>query len=125
MSEELHEELTVAELIAEQQMETREIVQELLDDGSQVDAIYTIEHHFASERFDVLEKLAVDVFKAGYSVEDAEEVELEDGSIAYCFSAVVEHELDIERLNKDCESLIVLADKHKALYDGWGTHFIE
>ncbi len=117
--------MTAEQLIEEQQMETREIVQALLDDGSQTDAIYAIEHHFAAENFDALEKLAVDVFKAGYAVEDAEEIELDDGSIAFCFSAVIEHKLDIERLDTDCNALIALAAKHNVLYDGWGTHFIE
>ncbi|SHH95031.1 ribonuclease E inhibitor RraB [Ferrimonas marina] len=113
------------QLIAEQQMETREIVQALLDDGSDPQANYNIEHHFAASDFDALEKAAVDAFKAGFAVDDAEELELDDGSIAYCFSAMAEHPLDLERLDKDCESLIELANKHKVLYDGWGTHFVE
>nr|WP_298441586.1 ribonuclease E inhibitor RraB [uncultured Ferrimonas sp.] len=117
--------MTAEQLVEEQQMETREIVQALLDDGSKADAIYAIEHHFAAEDFEALEKLAVDVFKAGYQVEDAEEIELDDGDIAYCFSAVAEHELDVERLDKDCNALIEMAAKHKVLYDGWGTHFVE
>ncbi|QIZ78908.1 ribonuclease E inhibitor RraB [Ferrimonas lipolytica] len=117
--------MTADQLIKEQQMETREIVQALLEDGSKEDAIYSIEHHFASEDFDALEKAAVDVYKAGFEVEDAEEIELEDGDIAYCFSAVVDHELKVERLDKDCAQLIALAEKHKVLYDGWGTHFVE
>lgn len=117
--------MTAEQLIKEQQMETREIVQALLDDGSKADATYNIEHHFASEDFDALEKLAVDVFKAGFAVEDAEEIELDDGGIAYCFSAIAEHELSVERLDKDCQNLIEMAAKHRVLYDGWGTHFVE
>ncbi|GAA5192127.1 ribonuclease E inhibitor RraB [Ferrimonas gelatinilytica] len=113
------------QLIAEQQMETREIVQALLDDGSDPQATYNIEHHFACADFDALEKVAVDAFKAGFAVDDAEELELDDGSTAYCFSAMAEHGLEIERLDKDCATLIELASKHHVLYDGWGTHFVE
>ncbi|MBY6188271.1 ribonuclease E inhibitor RraB [Marinobacter hydrocarbonoclasticus] len=117
--------MAIEQLIAEQQEETREIVEALLADGSVRDAQYTIEHHFASADFDALEKLAVDAFKAGFAVDDAEEVELDDGAIVFCCDAVTEHELDIERLDKDCEALIRLAEKHEVLYDGWGTYFIE
>ncbi|ADN77476.1 protein of unknown function DUF1260 [Ferrimonas balearica DSM 9799] len=117
--------MAIEQLIAEQQEETREIVEALLEDGSVKDAQYTIEHHFASADFEALEKVAVDAFKAGFAVEDAEEVELDDGAIVYCFDAVTEHELDIERLDKDCEALIRLAEKHEVLYDGWGTYFVE
>ncbi|GAA4882039.1 ribonuclease E inhibitor RraB [Ferrimonas pelagia] len=115
----------IEQLIADQQMETREIVNALLADGSDPNATYDIEHHFACEDFDALEKAAVDVFKAGFAVDDAEELELEDGSIAYCFSAMAQHGLEIERLDDDCQGLIQLASKHKVLYDGWGTHFVE
>ncbi|MGL5707123.1 MAG: ribonuclease E inhibitor RraB, partial [Aeromonas sp.] len=45
--------------------ETTEIVNELLADGSNPDADYDIEHHFACQDFDRLEKAAVDLFKAG------------------------------------------------------------
>lgn len=117
--------MSVEQLIKEQQEETRAIVSALLEDGSVAGAKYTIEHHFASSDFDTLEKVAVDAFKAGFEVEDAEEVELDDGAIAFCFDAVTEHELDLERLDKDCEALIRIAEKHDVLYDGWGTYFIE
>ena len=117
--------MNVEQLIKEQQMETREIVNALLEDGSDPKATYAIEHHFASESFDALEKAAVDAFKAGFAVDDAEELELEDGSIAYCFSAMAEHELSVERIDADSLKLIELAQKHKVLYDCWGTHFVE
>ena len=57
----------------------QETIDALLEDGSQADADYTIEHHFASTDFDVLEKAAVDAFKAGFEVTDAEELILDDG----------------------------------------------
>ncbi|WP_240473392.1 ribonuclease E inhibitor RraB [Ferrimonas senticii] len=117
--------MTAEQLKQEQQMETREIVQALLEDGSVADATYRIEHHFAAENFDALEKVAVDVYKAGFEVEDPEEIELDDGEIAFCFSAVIDHELSVERLDKDCDQLIDIAAKYKVLYDGWGTHFID
>ncbi|WP_139379658.1 ribonuclease E inhibitor RraB, partial [Zoogloea sp. LCSB751] len=54
--------------------ENRDIVQALLDDGSEPDAEYTIEHHFSSSNFERLEKAAVDAFKLGFEVNDAEEM---------------------------------------------------
>ena len=52
--------------------ETAAIVNELLADGSNPDLDYEIEHHFACQKFDLLEKAAVDLFKAGFEVTDAE-----------------------------------------------------
>lgn len=101
----------------------QETIDALLEDGSQADADYTIEHHIASTDFDVLEKAAVDAFKAGFEVTDAEELMLDDGETIFCFDAVVERKLDIERLNADCDSLLKIADKHNVTYDGWGTYF--
>ena len=48
------------EHLEEQREETRLIIEELLEDGSDPDALYTIEHHFSADDFDALEKLAVD-----------------------------------------------------------------
>ncbi|EPM9342659.1 ribonuclease E inhibitor RraB, partial [Yersinia enterocolitica] len=67
------------EMLDEQRDETRLIIEELLDDGSDPDALYTIEHHLSAEKFEVLEKAAVEAFKLGYEVTDAEELEVEDG----------------------------------------------
>ena len=65
----------------ELQEETREIITDLLNDGSDPDALYIIEHHIAHYDFDTLEKIAVDAFKAGYEVSEAEEFEDESGKV--------------------------------------------
>ena len=52
-------------LLEEQREETRLIIEELLEDGSDPDALYTIEHHLSCNNFDSLEKAAVDAFKLG------------------------------------------------------------
>ena len=101
----------------------QETIDALLEDGSQADADYTIEHHFASTDFDVLEKAAVDAFKAGFEVTDAEELMLDDGETIFCFDAIAERKLDIEKLNADSDTLLKIADKHDVTYDGWGTYF--
>ncbi|TKB56803.1 ribonuclease E inhibitor RraB [Ferrimonas aestuarii] len=117
--------MTIEQLIAEQQQENQEIIEALLEDGSNPDADYTIEHHFSCANFDKLEKAAVDAFKAGFEVDDAEELELDDGALVFAFDAIIEHKLDLERLNTDCKALIELAEKHGVQYDGWGTYFVE
>ena len=43
--------------LAELQAETREIIEDLLNDGSDPNALYIIEHHIAHHDFDLLEKL--------------------------------------------------------------------
>ncbi|WP_394147676.1 ribonuclease E inhibitor RraB [Shewanella atlantica] len=117
--------MSIDRLLKAQKQENQEIVNAILDDGSKPNAEYTIEHHFSSSSFDRLEKAAVDAFKAGFEVNDAEEMELEDGSVIYCFDAIAHHKLDVEMLDKACEALLVLAAKQKVDYDGWGTYFID
>lgn len=101
-----------------------ETIEALIEDGSDSSLPHTIEHHFASSDFDALEKAAVDAFKAGFEVTDAEELILDDGGTVFCFDAIVEKKLDVETFNVDSDKLIAIADKHKVFYDGWGTYFI-
>ena len=110
--------------LQEQKQENQEIVDAILADGSEPDAEYTIEHHFSASNFDRLEKAAVEAFKMGFEVNDAEEMELEDGSVIFCFDAIAHHKLDVALLDKACEDLIQMAAKLKVDYDGWGTYFI-
>ena len=84
------------ELLEEQREETRAIIEELLEDGSDPDALYTIEHHLSSDSFDALEKAAVDAFKLGYEVTDPEELELEDGTTVMCVDILSELALNPE-----------------------------
>lgn len=117
--------MSVEQLLVEQKQENRQIVDALLSDGSNPDAEYTIEHHLCCDNFNQLEKAAVDAFKLGFDVSDAEELEEEDGTIIFCFDAVSHHHLEVELLDQACESLIQLAEKYKIDYDGWGTYFID
>ncbi|WP_158970846.1 ribonuclease E inhibitor RraB [Paraglaciecola sp. L3A3] len=103
----------------------QETVEALIEDGSDASQAHTIEYHFASADFEALEKAAVDAFKAGFEVGDAEELELDDGGEVFCFDAVVERMLDPLLINQDTDKLYAIATKHKVHYDGWGTYFIE
>lgn len=111
--------------INEWREETDAIISELLADGSNPGSEYTIEHHFACQNFDSLEKLAVDLFKVGFEVTDAEELELEDGSLIFCFDASKDGSLEAERIVAEIESLLPLCEKYGVDYDGWGTFFEE
>ncbi|MEI8608682.1 ribonuclease E inhibitor B [Enterovibrio norvegicus] len=115
--------MSYADIIEEQKAETREIIAALLDDGSDPDALYTIEHHLSADSFAELETAAVEAFKLGFEVFEAEELELEDGSTVVCFDAVMETALDAERIDEQVEKLVALAEKNKIDYDGWGTYF--
>ncbi|AVF36947.1 ribonuclease E inhibitor RraB [Rahnella sp. Lac-M11] len=111
------------ELLDEQREETRLIIEELLDDGSDPDALYTIEHHLSSEKFEVLEKAAVEAFKLGYEVTDPEELEVEDGSVLMCCDVISEIALKAELIDAQVEQLMNLAEANGVNYDGWGTYF--
>lgn len=102
---------------------TNDTISALLEDGSDPDAEYTIEHHFYDEDFNKLEKLAVEVFKLGFEVTDAEEVEFEDGGSAWVFDAIREQSLDADSITADAIKLEALARKFGIEYDGWGTYF--
>jgi len=117
--------MSIEKEIENQKIDNSEIVESILADGSNADAQYPIEHHLSCANFDQLEKAAVDAFKLGFEVTDAEELELDDGAIIFCFDATIEHKLEVERLDTDTEALIRLAFKHKIQYDGWGTYFID
>ncbi len=111
------------ELLEEQREETRLIIEELLDDGSDPDALYTIEHHFSADDFETLEKLAVEVFKMGYEVTDPEELEVEEGDMVICCDALSECALNAELIDTQVEQLMDVAEKFGVEYDGWGTYF--
>ncbi|MFP1767193.1 ribonuclease E inhibitor RraB [Lonsdalea quercina] len=111
------------ELLEEQREETRLIIEELLEDGSDPDAVYTIEHHFSAEKFEDLEKVAVDAFKLGYEVTDAEELEVEEGLLLMCCDVISEVSLKAEIIDAQVEQLLALAERHEINYDGWGTYF--
>lgn len=110
-------------LLEEQREETRLIIEELLEDGSDPDALYAIEHHFSAEDFDTLEKAAVEAFKLGYEVTDPEELEVEDGLTLLCCDVISEVGLNAEIIDKQVEQLIQLAERFEINYDGWGTYF--
>ncbi|BEM46240.1 hypothetical protein FHU12_3886 [Serratia marcescens] len=111
------------ELLEEQREETRLIIEELLEDGSDPDALYTIEHHLSAEKFEVLEQAAVEAFKLGYEVTDAEELEVEDGSLVMCCDVISEVGLNAELIDAQVEQLVALAERCGVNYDGWGTYF--
>lgn len=102
---------------------TDDTIDALMEDGSDPDAEYTIEHHFYHQDFAQLEKLAVEVFKLGFEVTDAEEVEFEDGGSAWVFDAIREQSLDGDIITADAIKLEALAKKFGIEYDGWGTYF--
>ncbi len=115
--------LSVEALIEIQKEETRDIIAALLEDGSEPDSLYEIEHHLFAEDFDRLEKAVVEAFKMGFEVLEAEETEDEDGNKLLCCDATMESKLDPEMIDQQVEKLIHLAEKYDIIYDGWGTYY--
>ena len=103
--------------------ETREIITDLLNDGSDPNALYIIEHHISHHNFDKLEKIVMDAFKAGYEVSEAEEFEEENGSVLFCCDIISEVELKPEIIDAQQKELLPLVEKYQGSYDGWGTYF--
>ena len=103
--------------------ETREIITDLLNDGSDPNALYIIEHHISHHNFDKLEKIVMDAFKAGYEVSEAEEFEEENGNVLFCCDIISEVELKPEIIDAQQKELLPLVEKYQGSYDGWGTYF--
>ena len=91
------------ELLEEQREETRLIIEELLEDGSDPDALYTIEHHLSADDFETLEKVAVEAFKLGYEVTEPEELEVEEGDTVICCDILSESALNAELIDAQVE----------------------
>lgn len=102
--------------------ETDEIIENLLADGSDPEALYIIEHHVAHYDFDKLEKLVVDAYKLGYEISEAEEVE-EDGKVFFVCDIVSEINLNADLITAQQKELLPLIEKAGAEYEGWGTYF--
>ncbi|QGM80390.1 ribonuclease E inhibitor RraB [Otariodibacter oris] len=102
--------------------ETDEIIANLLQDGSDHDALYIVEHHIAHHDFDKLEKLVVDAYKLGYEISEAEEIE-EDGKVFFVCDIVSEIKLDANIITAQQKELLPLIEKSGAEYEGWGTYF--
>ncbi|MDE1350093.1 MULTISPECIES: ribonuclease E inhibitor RraB [Vibrio] len=115
--------VSVEELIEIQKEDTRDIIQALLEDGSDPEALYEIEHHLFAEDFDTLEKAVVEAFKMGFEVLEAEETEDEDGNKLLCCDATMQSTLNAEAIDEQAAKLINLAEKYDIIYDGWGTYY--
>lgn len=108
--------------LTELRQETDEIIENLLADGSDPEALYIIEHHVAHHNFDKLEKLVVDAYKLGYEISEAEEVE-EDGNVFFVCDIVSEINLNADLITAQQKELLPLIEKAGAEYEGWGTYF--
>ncbi len=104
---------------------TEALISELLEDGTNDEVYHTIEHHFASSNFELLEKAAVAAFKLGLEVEEPEEAELENGDKVFAFDIVTEQMLDEKLLKSETKAMFELAQQCNVDYDGWGTYFEE
>ncbi len=104
---------------------TESLIEELLDDGTNDEAMHTIEHHFSCADFELLEKAAIAAFKMGYEVEEPEEAELETGEKVFAFDIITEHYLEDEDIMDEIKVMLQLALHNKVDYDGWGTYFEE
>ncbi|WP_150540211.1 ribonuclease E inhibitor RraB [Actinobacillus vicugnae] len=107
----------------ELRQETDEIIENLLKDGSDPEALYIIEHHVAHRDFDKLEKLVVDAYKLGYEISEAEEVEEENGKVIFVCDIVSEVNLNADIITAQQKELLPLIEKVGAEYEGWGTYF--
>lgn len=75
------------------------IIEELLEDGSDLDVLYIIEYYFFVDDLEILEKVVVEVFKFGYEVIDLEELEVEDGDIVICCDIFSECVLNVDLID--------------------------
>jgi regulator of RNase E activity RraB len=104
---------------------TEDLIEALVEDGTNEEVHHTIEHHFSSADFDLLEKAAIAAFKLGLEIEEPEEAELENGDKVFAFDIITEQALEYDVLSAETKSMFELAKQFKFDYDGWGTYFEE
>lgn len=108
----------------ESQENTKAVINDLLEDGSDPDALYLIEHHISSPEFDRLEKMAIEAFQLGYEMNDPEEfAEDISGELFFSFDIVSELPLDNQLIDDQIKQIVELCQKFDVNYDGWGTYF--
>ena len=104
---------------------TEDLIAALVADGTNEEVHHTVEHHFSSVDFEVLEKAAITAFKMGFEIEEPEEAELESGEKVFAFDIITEQPLDFDIIIDETEKMFNLAKQCKIDYDGWGTYFEE
>lgn len=109
--------------INEAQADTEKIITDLLEDGSDPDALYLIEHHISSDNFTRLEKAAIEAFQLGYEIAEPEECIDDQRKTFFCFDIISEIPLDATLINQQIAQIIEFSEKFKVNYDGWGTYF--
>lgn len=102
---------------------TNDIVEQLLEDGSNEEAMYVIEHHFVADDPTKADEAMQQGFLNGWDVSELELAETEDGEQVYCFDVETECPLDEVIINEEVVSMVSFAEKQGLEYDGWGTHF--
>jgi len=115
----------IDEELQEWKLHTEELIAALVEDGTNEEVHHTIEHHFSSVDFDVLEKAAITAFKRGFEIEKTEEAELETGEKVFAFDIITEQALDFDIIFDETQKMYELAKQCKVDYDGWGTYFEE
>lgn len=115
----------IDEELQEWQEHTEALIEALIEDGTNEEVHHTIEHHFSSVDFDVLEKAAISAFKMGFEIEEPEEAELENGDKVFAFDIVTEQALDFDIIFDETKKMYELAKQCQVDYDGWGTYFEE
>lgn len=104
---------------------TNDIVEQLLEDGSNSEAMYVIEHHFVAFDEQEADEALQQAFLKGWDVSELEQAETEDGEQVLCFDVETECPLDEVIINEEVQQMVVFAQDNKLEYDGWGTHFEE
>ncbi|GHB57631.1 regulator of ribonuclease activity B [Psychrosphaera saromensis] len=104
---------------------TNDIVEQLLDDGSNEEAMYGIEHHFVATTAEEADLAMQQGFLNGWDISELEQMEEEDGQIVFCFDVETECPLEEEIIGEEVVLMVEFADKNKLVYEGWGTHFEE
>jgi len=104
---------------------TENLIADLIADESNEEVDHTIEHHFSSANFELLEAAAVTAFKKGYDVEEPEEAETDSGEKVFSFDIITEQPLELDIISDETKIMYQLAKQCEVDYDGWGTYFEE
>ncbi|MCW0468706.1 ribonuclease E inhibitor RraB [Vibrio chagasii] len=105
--------LSVAELIEFQKGKRLAfIIEALIEDGSDPEALYDIEHHLFAEDFEVLEKAVGEAFKMGLKYLKLKKRQKTKMATSYFVcDATMQSALDAEAIDAQVEKLVNLAEE--------------
>lgn len=102
----------------------RQVIEELIKQGSNSSKPHPLEHHFYSNSLESLKALLKKGESLGYKAANFGE-DYSEGKKYWYGDLIKDTKLDLNLINKENYIMLSLAAEFEAKYDGWGTPVIK